>query len=290
MGAALNRVACMVGALLLVGAAQAYAADVTEADRSFKTFTRDSAVVGDNQLRLEIQGMTLHQSDRTLRTEVRGTDLVGIRPASVNLLGYRTDAQRIDGGMFDLLGAYGIANRAEVGFLVPFLTESRRDPSGVKDYEADVGDVELYGKFKQDVAEHCSVSGGAELTVPTGVEHKEFGTGEVSVNPFVSTRYDYKAFGVGAYAAYQISSGHVPDVFGYGIDLYLRGGPSYVFRTELTGRVFHQRGSNNHDLTIWPGIDYSLTDRVSIRPTGMVGATDLALDWGLALGVSYTLF
>jgi hypothetical protein len=269
MGAAQKWVMATVLGLALVGAVGlAKAADVTEADRGFKNFTRETAVVNEQQVRLEVRGLTLHDDEKT----------------RLNLIGYRIKADEISGGVIDLVASYGVMKNAEIGLILPGYIESRQI-NGASANTGDMGDLQLYGKFRREVAERCSVGGGVELSIPTGNEDKQFSTGELAVNPFVSTRYTYGRFGVGAQLGYQFLTGDVPDVFNYGVEFFIRGSDLYALRLELNGRVFQQGGFRNNDLTLWPGIDFNLSDMITIRPTGMVGGTDIALDWGLGLGM-----
>ncbi len=291
-GAALNRGSwIVVGLLMTFTIKPVLAVDVTEGSRSFRTFTRDSAVVGENQFRLEVQGLNIHEEPAGLRmrTDDEG-NVITQRPARLNLLGYRTDYRSMTGGIFNLMASYGLGKNAELGFVMPFMTDSRMQQNGDTNFQTGAGDFLLYGKYRQSITESFSVSGGLELSTPTGSERKEFGRGDVAVNPFLSTRYHYKALGVGAFVSYDLNSGDAPDVFGYGAEAFLRGGPSYVIRTEVVGRVFHQRGETNHDVTIWPGIDFYISDNFVVRPTALAALTNnIAWDWGVALGISYTL-
>lgn len=295
MGAALNRIAAVVGGLLTIGAVTAaHAADVTNADRSFKNYTRDAAGLNEGQFRFELQGATLHDenNDITFKTSSSGVT-TATRPAVLNLAGFRTDYQSLSGGNFNLQGSYGLSKNVEVGLIMPFFVASTQpltnNQYSTSSYTGDAGDLLLFGKFSKEVAERCSLAGGLEVSAPSGNEDKGFGTGNTGMNPFVSTRYTYKGLGVGGHVGYQLFTGDTPDVFNWSFEMFLRGGPTYVFRTEVTGRLFQQRGSDNNDVTLWPGIDFNFSDHLTIRPTGMTGLTGVALDWGVALGLAYSL-
>jgi hypothetical protein len=195
--------------------------------------------------------------------------------------------QSISGGIIELVGSYGFAKNAEVGFIVPgFIQSLERKSGGNKVNDADVGDLLLYGKLQRSVAEHCMVGGGLELTTPNGPKDKGFSTGELGLNPFVSTRYQKGRLGVGANVGWNFYSGDVSDVLNYGAEVILRGSETYAVRAEIVGRVFDESGTRFNDLTILPGIDIKWTENVTVRPTGLANGTDTALDWGIGCGVA----
>ena len=153
---------------------------------------------------------------------------------------------QLSGGEIDLLGSYGLGKNAEVGFIVPGLFQSLRfqnttGPDSTLN-EQDVGDLQLYGKFKHSVAEHCAIGGGVELDLPNGPKNKGFTTGETGVTPFVSTRYQRGPYALGVNAGYEMYSGSPPDVFHYGSEVIVRVSENWAFRTELAGRVFKDGG------------------------------------------------
>jgi hypothetical protein len=279
---------------IAVAAHAAEPADVTDADRVYRNFTREAATVQPGQIRLEIRGLTIEDDGDT------ELDLLGW-PVQSDV----DEVRKINGGILDLLGSYGLGNSTELGFLIPFfiqettkarafavespdggLVETRYFDDTTNDQ--DVGDVLLYGKFKRAVAEHCAVAGGLELTVPTGVERKGFGTGEVGVNPFLSSRYQKGRFGLGAHIGYQIYTGDVVDVLNYSAEAIARGTAAYALRIEVSGRLFKVAGSEFHDVVVLPGIEYNFSETFTIRPTGLANVTDEAMDWGLGLGLAYT--
>jgi hypothetical protein len=295
-----TRRSVLAGIVLLGFAAAAQAADtgnttdVTDGDRVFRNFTREAATVQPGQIRLEIRGMTFEDNNNV----------------RLNLLGFpaRDIVTSETGGIIDVLGSYGLGKSAEVGFIVPTFIESQRlrgpqavgtngkpavDSNGNPIYtyttsqNEDVGDVQLYGKFKRSVAEHCAMAGGMELSLPTGIERKSFGTGEVGVNPFVSTRYQNGRFAFGMHAGYQFYSGDVPDIFNYSVEAIVRGSDQYAFRAELSGRLFEDGGTRYNDAVVMPGIDFNLTPDFTIRPEGLANVTEEALDWGLGIGIAY---
>ncbi|HVN86558.1 MAG TPA: OmpA family protein [Candidatus Binatia bacterium] len=261
-----------------LGAARAdESSNVTDADRVYRNFSREAATVGAGQARIELRGMTM-EDDNNTRLNFNGFPV--------------SNVTREEGGIIDLLSAVGLGNTGEVGADVPVFTQSTRyqlPNGGTKTTsDTDVGDVQLYGKFKRAVAQHCSVAGGVELSLPTGIEHKGFGTGEMGVNPFLSTRYQYGRIGAGLHAGYEMYTGDVDDVFNYSVETYFRGSSSYNIHFELSGRLFNANAKRYHDLVAMPGIDFNLSPNLTIRPTGMTGITGRAIDWGVGAAVAYT--
>lgn len=270
--------------------------EVTDRDRVFENFTREAATVGDGRIRIELRGFTL-TNDHGAKLNIAGRP---VKPLERRLTSdaARADVNRVQGGMIDLLGTYGLGANAEVGFDVPFLIQKTRvritptdgsDSSIETDNDQDVGDLLLYGKFKRKVAEHCVLAGGLELALPTGIEKKGFGTGELGFNPFLSTRYQRGRFAVGGHVGYQMYTGAPDDEFNYGAEVILRGNASYAIRTEIRGRYFKSFGDSYSDLVILPGFDFNLTDNFTIRPTGLAGLSKDALDWGIGIGLAFTL-
>jgi hypothetical protein len=253
-------------------------ANVTDADRVYRNYTREAATVGEGQVRLELRALGLQDGNNT----------------RLNLLGFRVreSVHSETGGIFDLLGSYGLGKVGEAGFLVPVFVQNQKilasDGSYYRTENKDVGDVQLYTKFKRPVAEHCAMAGGVELSIPTGIERKSFGTGEVAVNPFLSTRYQNGRLAVGAHIGYQVYTGNVPDILNYSVEVIARANETYAFRAELSGRLFTEKGDQYHDVVVLPGIDYTLTPNLTLRPTGLANVTDEAIDWGLGMGVAYT--
>jgi outer membrane protein OmpA-like peptidoglycan-associated protein len=279
-------VAQIAGLCLAATATVASGADVavTDADRTFKNFTRESATVSQDEVRLEVRGLMEQDEENTK------LDLLGF---PVNRLpGTTGGVNGINGGIIDLVASYGFAKNAEVGFILPGYIQSLSLNSGAKDVNnSDVGDLMLYGKFQRAVAEHWNVGAGLELTTPNGPVNKGFGTGSVGLNPIISTRYQQGRVGVGTNVGFNFYTGDFPDVFNYGAEVILRASKSFAIRTEIAGRLFNQGGrfgGRYHDLTILPGIDFKWSDTLTIRPTGLANGTDTALDWGIGLGIATT--
>jgi hypothetical protein len=282
--------------------------EVTDADRTFRNFTRESATVDQGQIRVEVRALRTEElagpGDPDCRTSGRNNC------ARLNTIGQRVlGVEEVKGGVIDLVASYGVMTNTEVGLVAPFIIETVKLDSGSKNTAEDFGDLLFYGKYKQPVAENCTVAGGLELTAPTGdVEQtrtlarrfsgggsaanrgfSSFGAGDVGLNPFVSTRYQQGRFGVGAHVGYNFYTGdEVPEVFNYSAQAIVRGTDFFAFRAEFSGRVFDQFGTRWHDAVVLPGIDINLSENFTIRPEGLANITGTAQDWGIGLGIAGT--
>ncbi|GBD27900.1 hypothetical protein HRbin30_03257 [bacterium HR30] len=258
---------------------QAGAVELTGKERSFRSFIVDPVTVDQGRFRLEVQGIKIQ-------------DLEGAR---INLIGFRIPKppqlyrEQIgsEGGVFQLLGSYGLAPNAELGFVLPGYIETRT-VAGQKETKEDMGDVQLYGKFTQPLGDLVRWTAGLQMSVPSGSKSKEFGTDEVGLNPFLGARLTWKRIGFGGQVGYAMFTGNVPDVFNNSWTLFLKGNDFYTLRGETVIRVFHQGGFRNVDLTVWPGVDLHFSDRLLVRPTGMVGRL-ASPEWGIGLGLAYLL-
>jgi hypothetical protein len=216
----------------------------------------------------------------------------------LNLIGFATEGvnrrkddkiTRMTGGVFDLLGSVGLGANAELGFDIPFLIQKTEFETLGNENDEDIGDLVLYGKFKRKVAERCVLAAGLEIKIPTGIESKQFGTGELGLNPFASTRYTRGRFSLGGHVGWYIYTGSVPDVFNYSVEAIVRGSERYALRAEFSGRRFKDFGDTFDDIVVQPGIDFRLTDSFLIRPNGLIGVTPEAVDWGVGLGLALLL-
>ncbi len=267
--------------LVVTTGASAAEVNVTDADRTYRNFTRETATVRKDEIRLEVRGLQ-EQDDGTTRLDLLGFPvkrLPGVSEGNVSTL---------SGGIIDFVATYGFAKNAEIGFIIPGYIQSLTLKSGGnKINNSDIGDVMLYGKFQRPLAEHFSVGAGMELTTPNGPVNKGFGTGQVGVNPFLSARYQQGRIGVGANVGFNFYNHSVPDVLNYGAEVILRANATFSLRTEIAGRVFNQFGTRYDDLQILPGLDVQISDNITIRPTGMAGGTNTSLDWGIGAGFAY---
>jgi hypothetical protein len=272
--------ALAIFAFILAAPVLGASVDVSDADRSWHNFTRDAATVAKDEVRLELRGM--YAEDGSPELDLIGFPVEDVKDNKGN------DVNNLKGGTIDLLGSIGLGGSAEAGINLPFLVQDTGYQGGGGRTDADIGDLLFYGKFKRMVATHCAVSLGLEFTVPTGIERKGFGTGEVGFNPFLSTRYQQGRFGVGGHLGYRILTGSLPDVLNYSAEAFARGSDRFLLRIEFSGRFFRESNQNWEDNSIFPGVDINLTDQLTLRPTAMANVTNDALEWGAGVGLAYT--
>jgi len=316
MGALQRGTIASLAGLLLLGMATSAVAqpqpkapkEVSDADRVWRNFTREAATVEAGQLRLEARAFRVEE-----RTGGGNPDCQGpLRKncARLNTIGQRIlGVEQVVGGTFELLTSYGLADKAEVGLIIPGYIESIHRDDGTRATREDIGDLTVYGKFVQPVAENCSVGGGLELVFPpwNGLDRKMrtvpadapnlgepgtytgFSTGELGINPFLSTRYQKGRLGLGAHVGYNFYTGEdIKEVFNYSAHTIMRAGDVWALRVELNGRVWSQFGEKWHDLVLMPGVDYEVIEGWVLRPTGLANLTKTAMDWGLGVGIATT--
>jgi outer membrane protein OmpA-like peptidoglycan-associated protein len=260
-------------------AGSAAAADVTNADRSYGNYIPEAATVGDKNVRVEVRGMAVGDEGGN-RLNIIYLRLAGLYP--------NQKVTQLSGGEIDVLGSFGLGKSGEVGFIVPSYFESLQFQNAPTLNVQDVGDLGLYLKFKHSVAEHCSIGAGVQVTIPNGPKNKGLSRGELGETPMVSARWEHGPYALGVNAGYEIYSGTPADIFDYGAQAIVRGSENWAFRTEIVGRVFNDGGHSFDALQLLPGIDVNLAPNFTVRPQGMAGLTNSALDWGVGAGVMYT--
>lgn len=298
-----------ISTVMTVGAAFGAEIVLMESDRVFRNFTREAAVVDPGQIRVEIRGLHSeeltqdHNPSKPPRCQTPGSG----NCARLNTLGQRVlGVESVSGGVIDLLVSYGLTKNAEVGGIIPgYIEEINRD-NGTSESSENLGDILLYGKFKFPVTEYASLATGLELTLPTGPDDEivtvpggttvpdnrdgtasGFGNGALGINPFVSGRANWKRLGAETHFGYNFySNDSVNRTFNFSTAFLIRLNTMGVFRTEFSGRVWDQFGDRVEDVVCMPGIDFNLSDNITVRPQGMVGLTPESLDWGIGTGVA----
>jgi hypothetical protein len=304
-GAALRGGGLAVAVWLVAGVVCAADSPVTDHDRVWVNFNREAAVVGAQHFWIELRGMLLEndqgidQTGRTTlgeRTTFKGPRL-GLNGYPINTGGCNVDDNKasnrciesIDGGRFDLVGAYGLGANTELGLDLPFVMQQQISyVAGGHMEDVNVGDLVLYGKFKRQLSEHVAGALGLELSAPTAPSDNFLGSGELGLNPFLSTRYQSGRVALGGHVGFLLNTGSKPDVFNWSVETILRGNALFALRCEFNGRLFQDRGTYN-DITAWPGIDLNLTENFIIRPQGLAHLTGDAIDWGLGIAFVFTM-
>ena len=300
MKGAASRIGALVIAVHVV-AGVAFAADtaVTDRDRVWVNFSREAAVVGDKHFWIELRGMKLMDDQGITQRDTTGTKFDG---PTLNLAGYPVNKPRctiggnpqcveeIDGGRFDLVGAYGLGPNVEVGLDLPFVMQETVSFVGPDHNEfTDIGDLMFYGKFKRQLAEHWAGAIGLEVDAASGSSSKGFGSGHTGLNPLLSTRYQSGRVAIGAHVGWLFNVDGPSDVFNWSLEGIVRGNSMFALRCEVNGRQLREFGDNFTDIAVWPGIDFNLTDYLVIRPQAEAHLTSDAINWGLGIGIAVTL-
>jgi hypothetical protein len=305
-GAAWRIGALGIAVCVIAGSARAADLEVTDHDRVWANFTREAAVVGDKHFWIEMRGMLLMDDQGIKQTDTNGVKFDG---PTLNFAGYPVNKPHctiggtspcidsIDGGRFDLVGGYGLGPNAEVGLDLPFVMQEQigfaEDPAtsagGGHENFANIGDLTLYGKFKRQLAEHWAGAIGLEINAASGSSSKGFGSGHTGLNPLLSTRYQSGRLALGAHVGWLFNVDGPADVFNWSLEGIVRGNALFALRCEVNGRQFRQFGDNFTDIAVWPGIDFNLTDYLTIRPEAEAHLTNDAINWGLGIGIAVTL-
>lgn len=274
-------------------------AEVTDNDRVWANFTREAATVGEKHFWIELRGMKQMDDLAIKQTDSAGTKFEGpteglngfaLNHPNCTISPQKGCIEEIDGGRFDLVGAYGIWNTLEVGVDFPFVMQESIDyVGGDHAEEAGLGDLLLYGKFKRQLAEHVAGAIGLEISAPTGSSSKFFGSGNTGLNPFLSTRYQSGRVALGGHVGFQLNVDDPPDVFNWSVEGIVRATSLFALRLEVNGRLFKDGSETFNDIAVWPGIDFNLTRNFIIRPQASAHLTTDAIDWGLGLGFVFTM-
>jgi hypothetical protein len=297
-GAASRVSALLIAVCSVTSIALADGSDVSDRDRVWVNFTREAAVVGEKHFWIELRGIKLMNDQGISQPDNQGMKFDG---PTLGLNGYPVNQPRcsmtsptnciesIDGGRFDLVGAYGLGPSMEVGVDFPFIMQQQISfTDGTNQEDAEPGDLLLYGKFKRQIAEHWAGALGLEVSAPTGSPSKFLGSGHTGLNPFLSARYQSGRLGVGAHAGFLLNVDGPADVFNWSVETILRGNQMFALRCEVNGRVFRD-GETFNDISVWPGIDFNLTDNIIIRPQGLAHCTSDAINWGIGVGLVFTM-
>lgn len=271
--------------------------DVTDKDRMWANFTREAAVVGDRSFWIELRGMKL-MNDQQIKQPDVNDPTKNVEGPTLGLNGYpvKPFAQKqgqnvtsINGGRFDLIGAYGIESW-EVGGDLPFVMQQQIDfADGTFQNDANVGDLVFYGKYKMALADDWSGGLGMEMSIPSGPSSNLLGSGDLGLNPFLSARYQSGRVGLGGHVGFLLNTGDQPQVFNWSIQGVVRGNHFYALRTEINGRLFNDVGSTFNDVAVYPGLDINLFDNFIIRPEGLAHLSTDAINWGIGLGLVFTM-
>jgi hypothetical protein len=258
---------------------------VTENDRLWVNFGRESAVVGSGNLRVGVQAMAINYGVNDRTPDFTGFPVNDLEQA-LEIAGTPDKVKGVEGTRMDVVGAIGLGPTIEFGFDVPVFVERIFFEGNTPDINtSDVGDLLIHAKFRKMVSNNLAVGGGLEISTPTGSEKKRLGTGELGFNPFINARYTSGGFAVGGHLGFQMFENDVKDVLNYGAFLIARRDAHLAFRLELNGRFLRDFGKDFSDISLWPGLDINITEHIGVRPQAMFQLNSDAMTWGGGLGI-----
>lgn len=189
----------------------------------------------------------------------------------------------------------------ELGVLIPyhFVNVEVSVPSGPvfrldgRREEDGIGDIQLYGKgvLRTELVDGAL---GLDLSLPSGDEGKGLGAGEVGFLPFGAVGVPVGPAEVRAHVGYRAFVDSDDDHFfdQDPLDFLLYGFGLFVpFSDHLAGRVEFLGAASDepHVVTFEPGLDVRIPlgpADLLLRPTGAVGITGDAPDWGVGGSVA----
>lgn len=182
---------------------------------------------------------------------------------------------------------YGQEN-VEGGILIPYLVSSASvEVLGVteeEDLEA-VGNLSIYSKVVPIETELFKAGLGLELELPSG----DIGSDDVGLIPFFAVSETLGQVEVTQHLGYQFFPGNSDknaEALSYGGSIRTATAENFALRIEIVGVTQFAEDEEDEDTTLVtfePGIDFRIpAERFAlfIRPSGLVGLTDDAPDWG----------
>jgi hypothetical protein len=163
--------------------------------------------------------------------------------------------------------------------------------------ENGIGDIRLYGKVIPLRSRWADAGLGFDVSFPSGDQNKGLGAGEVGLLPYGAASAHLGPVDVRMHLGYRAFTGSETDVFGNAFppNSFVYGGGFFTallnrvgLRAEFVGQSFNSRRAEDL-LSFEPGIDvrwpFGAVD-VFVRPTGAVGLTAAAPDWGVGGAVT----
>jgi hypothetical protein len=206
----------------------------------------------------------------------------------------RDSDQNIDDPQAFARLAYGQGKRWEAGLRLPYQWQDGPDGQGID--ANGLGDLQLSGKYIPLRGQILDVGGGAVLSLPSGRDKEGFGEGQVGGGPFLtgSVNLDMARFYAHIGSEFFAGSGdglQAENRMLYGFALMVPIGKQVVLRNEFTGVRYYNADGTPKVVNYRPGVDVRVplgAIDVVLRPTGLVGITDRAPDWGFGGSLTIT--
>lgn len=203
--------------------------------------------------------------------------------------------------------AYG-DKKWEADVVIPYhlLDESFSPRTGATSELQDdgIGDIQLTGKYIPLRGHLMDLGGGVRMSLPSGQEQgiglgdvggmpggedRGFGTGEFGAMPFLTgalhiTVAEVRGHIGGLFFTGDNNKGLASDRLVYGFGVYVPMGKYISIRNEFSSAEFYDEPQNPKLSTYMPGVDIRVPIGdldLLIRPTGLIGVSDLSPDWGV---------
>ena len=192
----------------------------------------------------------------------------------------RTASSEIDGGRFDLVGAYGVwldsRSRASTSRSSCRRSHRLRHGSASARRTAASATCCSYGKFKRQLAEHCGRrdrrSRSARRRARRASSSVPVTPDSIRSSPPATSRVRLRSAGTSASSS--------TSTIAAGCLQLERGGHRARQRrcsrcaVRSNGRLFKDDSETFNDIAVWPGLDFNLTDNIIIRPQGLAPPDD----------------
>jgi hypothetical protein len=188
--------------------------------------------------------------------------------------------------------AYGGNDSWEADLLVPyhFVDADLKAGGGESDFASGegIGDVQLSGKYVPIRGKVMDLGIGGLLSLPSGDDKKGFGAGELGGMPFVTGTMHVAVAELRAHVGAEFFTGsshggQATDRIVYGFDLIAPLCKYASLRNEFSGTNFRDLPNSPKAVSYLPGLDIRVPIGgwdVLLRPTGLIGITSQAPDWG----------
>ena len=196
--------------------------------------------------------------------------------------------------------AYGGSNKWEGDLSIPYHLVDKDQISGGKtlnvgDYDG-IGDIQLSGKYVPVRDPLFDFGVGALVSLPSGDDAKALGSGEFGGMPFITGSLHLAVAEVRGHFGAEFftgsnQNGQATDSFVYGVSINAPLGKYLALRNEFAGTTLRDLPGTPKAVSYLPGLDIRIpigSWDVLLRPTAIIGMTDLAPDWGVGGSIVVT--
>jgi hypothetical protein len=217
-------------------------------------------------------------------------DNTNIKPADVPGL----DVKDLDRETSFARFAYGGNDKWEASLLVPYIHFDGKVNGSDTDHTG-VGDIKLSGKYLPLHTKVFNAGVGAQLSLPSGNDNHGLGTGEFGALPFFTGAFNLALLEVRGHVGWEFLAGNhnndqKADRLVYGFGIFMPLWDRIDLRNEFSGTQLDRPGKPKI-VNYLIGLDVRLPIGdydILLRPTGLIGVTDRAPDWGIGGSIVFT--